>query len=331
MVFWKTYPLAQIIQAKINLEKFKSQIFERKHIHTPIGVKYNIIKYNDSTNLSELRGFLRQYFGNPPQTPILDIPESQLLGRKDYIIIVRDDNCQIIGCIRYHYLGIFITSNNEPIYCVDCFCIHPKWRGKGLGDYLLTKLHIYVNENKIPFSLFLKEGRKLSIIHTPLYSGTYVYKELNALKESHAQLNNIRHLTPLQAYRLMDIFRELNHNIFIIRNIESTNQIWKLYRKGTYKVLACFQDTFQWFEENGKKKRMGWITAWIESPNLSDNIREEASLELADSIYNTFDYIWMNKEWSGNSSKWKVDGGFHFYPYQWTTAVNIKRSYCMLM
>jgi hypothetical protein len=209
---------------------------------------------------------------------------------------------------------------------VDCFTVYKSWRRKGVGDYLLTFLHNYVNEHNIPYAMFLKEGRNLSIVHSPLYTGIYVFRELQLSKS-----NNIRDLTPALAYKLMDISSELNQ-ILIIRNIKSTNQYWKLYEKGTYKVLACFQDAYQNFMENGRLKRICWATGWIESPNMTDEYREEASRELSDSMYPEFDYVWMNKKWigKGNNNSWKVDGPFHWYSYQWTSAININNSYCIL-
>jgi hypothetical protein len=95
-------------------------------------------------------------------------------------------------------------------------------------------------------------------------------------------------------------------------------------------VLVCFQDTYQKFEEDGNMKKICWATGWIESPNMTDNIREEASKELSAMMYPEFDYVWMNKEWIGNNSEWKIDGFFHWYSYQWTTSLNIKKSYCIL-
>ncbi len=125
----------------------------------------------------------------------------------------------------------------------------------------------------------------------------------------------------------MDVFRELRRDLFIIRNSTNPNQYWRLYKKDTYKILVCFQDTYQ-IDENGKK--LCWATAWIESPNITDNIREEASRELSASMYPQFDLCWINKEWSGNSSLWKEDGPFHWYCYQWASSINIKKSYCIL-
>ncbi len=329
MVFWKIYPLLNVIQTKLNRDVFKSQIFDRDFVKSPTGLDAIVIRpgLTNTNILSEIRQFIKNNFGSPPKTPILDIPESHLLGENDHLVIVRDINGRLAACIRYHYLGTFISSNQkEEIYCVDCFTVYKSWRKKGVGDYLLTFLHNYVNEHNIPYAMFLKEGRNLSIVHSPLYTGIYVFRELQLSKS-----NNIRDLTPALAYKLMDISSELNQ-ILIIRNIKSTNQYWKLYEKGTYKVLVCFQDAYQNFMENGRLKRICWATGWIESPNMTDEYREEASRELSDSMYPAFDYVWMNKKWigKGNNNNWKVDGPFHWYSYQWTSAININNSYCIL-
>ena len=336
MVFWKIYPLLNVIQTKFNRDIFKSQIFERDYVKSPTGLDAIIIRpHLTNTHLiSEIRQFIKNNFGSPPTSPILDIPESQLLGVKDHIVIVRDINGDIAGCIRYHYLGVFVKQTQE-IYCVDCFTIYKTWRRKGLGDYLLTFLHNYANMHNMPYAMFLKEGCPLSIVHTPLYTGIYVFRELLKSKSK-----NIRILTPALAYKLMDISSELNQ-ILIIRNINSTNQIWKLYENGLYKVLVCFQDAYQSFkaprpeakrpEAHNQIKKICWATGWIESPNMTDEYREEASRELSDSMYPDFDYVWMNKRWIGNNrtSEWKIDGLFNWYSYQWTTSININNSYCI--
>jgi GNAT superfamily N-acetyltransferase len=326
-MFWTTYPLLNIFQEKCNNNIFKELRFERNPIESPTGVEGEIIEIKKTPKIiKEVREFLIKYFGKPPESPILDIPEDKLLGERDYILVVKDIDRNIVGCIRYHYLGIFVTGNNQEIYCEDCFCIHPNWRKKGVGDYLLTKLHIFVNKHNIPYSMFLKEGPKLSIFNDPFYSGMYVFRKTQSSK-----LTNIISLTVAQAYTLIDIFREFNNNtIFVIRNNKTRNQYWKLYQKDKRKILACFQDTYQRFNEDGENKRIGWITGWFESSNITDNFRKEASIELSDSMNTMFDYIWANSEWIGNSNEWKIDGSFNWYLYQWSTIINIKKSYCIL-
>lgn len=327
MVFWKTYPFREILKCTFNDYTFRDLVFTKSQLNIPNGLEDGILNVNNLKLITELKQFLKMYFGQPPSKPILDIPENELLGEKDHILYLRKlDNGQIVGCIRYHYIGIFVSSNNQKIYSVDCFCIHPDWRKKGIGDYLLTKLHNYANNLKIPYTLFLKEGYSLNIIHQPYYSSIYVFRKPCPNINS----PNVKTLTINEAYKMMDIFRELNPNIFIIRNIESKNQIWKLYKYEMYKILVCFQNTYQSFEEDGQIKKIGWITSWIESPNITDKYREDASKCLSDSMNDKYDYIWANKEWVGHSKEWKDDGPFNWYLYQWTTCLNIKRSYCIL-
>jgi hypothetical protein len=332
--FWKTYPLSLIFESKLNTNIFLSQEFERSHPELSPEYSYKIIsgdsKSIDTKQITGIRQFIKTNFGCPPKTPILDIPEKYLLSPMDYIIIINHiSSNNIVGCIRYHYLGEFTTSNSEQIYCVDCFCIHPGFRKKGLGDFLLTKLHCIVNSNQIPFSLFLKEGPQLSIIHTPLYSSTYVYRKLTpTLKPS----KNIHSLSPQTAVKLIDIFQEFTSELFVIRNTDSHNQQWLLYKDGLKAILACFQDTFQWFlDDDSKQNKIVWCTGWFESPNITDNCREDASKQLSDYFSPTFQYVWMNKAWcSGNSSIWKDDGPFHWYTYQWCSALKIIKSYCIM-
>lgn len=82
---------------------------------------------------------------------------------------------------------------------------------------------------------------------------------------------------------------------------------------------------------------MGWITAWIESPGITDTIREDASYQL--SQVNEFDMIWMDWNWvtkyptkylTKYPITWTIDGPFHWYTYQWTPELSIDRSYCFI-
>jgi GNAT superfamily N-acetyltransferase len=325
MVFWKSYPITNILRSKFNNDIFKDLQFERDNIQSPTGVVVKILDRNNMEIVREVKTFLKVHFGNPPKTPVLDIPEDKICDTKDILMYVRDIDGKIVGCIRYHYMGICLIGKNRQMFCEDCFCIHPFWRKKGVGDYLLTKLHRYVNKNKIPYSMFLKEGAQLSIINTPLYSSIYVYRKVFS-----PNITNVVNLSVQEAYKLMDIFCEFSHNIFIVRNKDNTNQYWRLYKNHKCKILVCVQDTYQRFEKDGKSNKMGWITAWIESSNVTDNCREEASKQITDSMINQFDYVWGNKEWIGNSNEWEIDGQFHWYSYQWATNINIKKSYCIL-
>lgn len=320
MVFWKIVPQFSV------RTPFSSDLIEKYAIPSPIGNHATRITSTTATPamLTEICTYLRTYFGNPPRTPVLDIPESRLLGPRDYLFVVRDQEEKIAGTIRYRYTGEFFANNihhvNDPaIYRVDAFCIRPDWRKKGLGDYLLTELQRYATMKGHPYAMFLKEGPHLSITHVPLYSSSYVYRPIKVTKAKHVQL-----FSTLQAYHMLDLYHSIYPNVFIIRN-QNGNQHWRYYKNGYSTILACFQDTYQRLE--GKK--MAWCTAWLESSVVADEIRMEAAIELTNTLP-SFDYVWMNKKWVGNHSAWKHDGGFHWYTYQWSTNRTLDHSMCIL-
>lgn len=347
MVFWITYPVKNIIHRLFNRSKFTSLIFDRPDIFNRPDIKTIILKYRQNKELLyETQLFIKNNFGSPPKTPILNIPVNYLLTENDIMIIAMNDVKEIIGCIRYHYIGMFISSHNQPIYCVDCFCIRHDWRKKGIGDYLLSVLHEYTNKNNIPYCVFLKEGSILNIVHMPIYSGIYVYKSLNTIINNPCKTNRIhneRHVNKIDidiAYKLIDIYIKMNPEIFVIRNYTSKNQEWFIYKNDIYNILCCIQDTYQVFKEEGKEGKenntIGWCTGWFESPNVCDSMREHAINAILDYMQNEytecrkFGYIWMNKKWIGNSKHWNTDGSFHWYLYQWNTSININYSYCIL-
>jgi predicted GNAT family N-acyltransferase len=173
MVFWKSFPIQICIESLLSKSPFIPLIFSRDNPIIPDNITIEI--YTKSypnpraleNVLKQIQGFLKSNFGNPPKTPILDIPIQKLLLSKDHIIIAKHNNT-LIGCIRYRYIGRLYPDNTE-IYCEDCFCIHPLWRRKGIGDILLTTLHNYVNKHNISYSIFLKEGQSLICIYRYMY------------------------------------------------------------------------------------------------------------------------------------------------------------------
>jgi GNAT superfamily N-acetyltransferase len=240
--------------------------------------------------------------------------------KEDDIILTVRDTEKLVGCIRYRCIDI-----EKQIHLVDCFCIHPEWRGKGVGDYLLHDLHHRMKDK--PYAIFLKEGAPLPI--PSYYTSMYVYRHI--LKQT---VSNVSDISISLAYQLMEIYGQFRPFFKIAR--PSSNQQWRLYKNEHHNILACVQDTYQTLHE----KKMGWITAWIESPGITDTIREDASYQL--SQVNEFDMIWMDWNWitkyptkyPTNDTKypitWTIDGPFHWYTYQWTPELSIDRSYCFI-
>jgi GNAT superfamily N-acetyltransferase len=58
----------------------------------------------------------------------------------------------------------------SPWGLVDWFCIHPLWRGKGVGSELLDALDLITFRIGRKAHVFLKEGLPLSLPHIPVYT-----------------------------------------------------------------------------------------------------------------------------------------------------------------
>jgi GNAT superfamily N-acetyltransferase len=326
MVFWKSFPVSMIWKACWSSDSFIDLQFEKESMLSPTGFDAKWLHPFDKTMKTNIRLFLRAYFGSPPSTPILDIPENYLLSTQDHLLYLQDSSQEIIGCIRYHYLGTLQHDKSPPMYVVDCFCIHPTWRKKGVGDYLLSTLHRYANQHHIPYCLFLKEGPSLSIMSFPFYSSQYVYKKVES-----SSFQAVTVISWKEAYRWMDEFQKIGIGSMVIRKDKPIHpQYWRKYQKDNVIILACIQYAFQWFVEDNKKQTIGWMTGWLETSNATNQHREEAMTEIANSMYGTIDYVWGDQCWIGESKQWKKDGFFHWYAYQWSTSIHLKKNYCIL-
>ena len=294
--------------------------WQQSPITDTTGLQYEWIYQND-LRLTEICQYLRDYFGSPPMKPIFDIPVSHLLGPTDHLLVARElHEGSIVGTIRYHDLGCTpCAMKKEHIFAVDCFCIHPAWRKKNVGRQLLYKLNMYANARNIHYAVFLKEGPALSFAIAPLYTGMYVYSHT-----SNTRNTNITVISMHNVIKWLRIYHQFYPTVCIIHNPLSSNQHWFAYRKGLHSILIGVQDTYQ----RKDNKTMGWVTAWLESPCITDKEREEASDALLADI--TFDYIWMNQIWCGSSMRWQTDGAFHWYAYQWLSSYTMKSSYCLI-
>jgi hypothetical protein len=228
----------------------------------------------------------------------------------EIILFVQEGN-EPVGTIRYKYAGHF---EDNPIHIIDCFCIHPSKRKSGLATKLLATLHAYTNDRGLKYSLFLKEGRPLPS-QEPLYSSAYVFRRVRGgLKGS---------LSPLKAERLVRAYRSVKPEMLWIYDVHNTNQRWFFWKEGLQFVLFCVQNAWQTFRGGS----VGWITAFIASEPVPWTPFES----LVDG--SGYDWIWMDEAWVPESTPviWTQDGPFHWYAYQWSTNLLIKRFYGLVV
>lgn len=322
MVFWKNYNNPTSEQNDI----IEVHTIIKSPLSSPTGIPYETIHSDASLTIKkEIQWYIQTYFGNPPHTPVLDIPDHRLIQHNDYILIVRDKTTKIVGSIRYHYIGDFY---GQPIHVVDCFCIHPSWRKKGVGDYLLTVLHRYSNSLHRPCALFLKEG--VPLYNTPFYSSRYMYRMIDQYRAN----PYLKNMTIQQAHCLLKVYQAFYPDRLIITHPHGINQQWKRfeypYYGHTQRIIVCIQDSYQRVTFRGV--RMAWITAWLETPGISMEVKHLAANAIAESMYPDYGAIWMDHAWIDEDIPgWKDDGAFHWYTYQWNTSLTMDNGYVLTM
>jgi len=258
--------------------------------------------------VAETTAFLTQHFSsNSKSHPVLHPTLSPSFH--EIILIARDRTDLLVGSIRYKYSG---ELEGQPIHCIDCFCVHPTYRGTGLASRLLLEIHEYTNRLGKRYSIFLKEGRPVPSVN-PFYSSTYVYKAIPGSDRSN-QL--VKQIPSDLAARLVSVYQQLHPATFWIHSTENPNQSWYLYRKASAFLLVCLQDSFQTFQG----QRIGWLTACFRSGSVPiDTIIGSVS---------GYGWIWMDKAFlNGDEKGWLEDGPFHWYGYQWMSCLRPAKYY----
>lgn len=167
--------------------------------------------------------FLKENFGDPPKTPVLKIPPSELIGPEHlvntfayylptsqitedvYPAIEKNKHEILVGTVRYKLWARSLPINSrqslekipencQNIYTVDCFCVDRRFRSKGkkIGTWLLKYLHYFANTNSIPYAVFMKEGAPLSLPVWPFRSGIYAWMR------TEVPLPNIQSSVPIE-------------------------------------------------------------------------------------------------------------------------------------
>jgi GNAT superfamily N-acetyltransferase len=259
----------------------------------------------DQAQVAEATAFLTQFFAKSSKShPILYPTLSP--SPNEIILIARDQTDLLVGTVRYKFSGYL---EGQPIHCIDCFCVHPMYRGTGLASRLLLEIHEYTNRLGKRYSIFLKEGKSVPSV-IPFYSSTYIYKAVpQSLSDS------VTVIPSTLAVRLVSVYQQLYPDTFWIHSVSNPNQCWYLYKTETEFLLVCIQDSFQTFQG----QRIGWLTACFRSGSVSINT-------IIGSVRG-YGWIWMDKAFGRDEEGWSTDGAFHWYGYQWTSCLRPNGSY----
>ena len=99
MVFWadsfaRILPflpriLPSFLRSLLPLRPFVSIPWEKERLPMIPDTTCQILRAPcDPSLLTEIRHYLRTYFGSPPHSPVLDIPETHLLASNDHLLVI---------------------------------------------------------------------------------------------------------------------------------------------------------------------------------------------------------------------------------------------------
>lgn len=263
----------------------------------------------------EVSVFLSANFGNPPKTPILQIPPSELFENSTYTFVWIDTTGKLHGCIRYRP---WAQDKKRQFWQVDCFCIDKNMRSKGIGTWLLKYLHSWANTRGIPFAIFLKEGQPLPIPRLPFRTGIYAFMDLSKNPEIEQISFSLKKINPILAQKWVQSIISKNE-LFPI-DICSIQSSWYLYNSAGLWLIIRAEKTNQ----VSPKGYLGWLTDIYESPSWKNiGIKEQTyhitvlSKEIAKSL--NWSSIWIDSKWVEihKESPWNYDGPYYFYGFQW--------------
>lgn len=290
----------------------KRRVYSPSCTQSPTGNNYVIATSQEERK--RIQDFLRKTFGNPPHTPIL----FPTFSSDDILLYVKDQENTLVGCIRYSYAGHF---EEQEIYKIDCFCIEPSWRKRGIGSYLLTSLHSETMKRNHIYSIFLKEGAPVFSLQQPFYSSSYVFKKI---VYPYNPMYSIYTPTLEEVYRIINTYKTVYPDTFVLISRDPIIQ-WRFFKRGNYILLVCCQESYQFHPED--RNKIGWITGWLESCPLTWPPDRQ---KILDTLVHSFFYTWLwaDKRWIQDPS-WKEDGTFHWYSYQWEPTLVPNGSYIL--
>ena len=237
-----------------------------------------------------------------------------------------DPNSKIAGCIAGSKLGQ-IKPGDITIRLIREFCISPKWRKTGLGSYLLLKIWDVLkvlNEDSV---LFLKEGGTISSAGPTLHTGMWIYSLFN-YNDCIDYTNTIRDVMiiplSLQESYIKTFSEYSNISLYNSYKEDYKSDTIVLYYKGFRgEILAAF--TNAWQQTGGHN--IWYMTGWLSRGELLDSESYQASEKfgcILSSLTASNIAVWLDSKvlpfWK-QTDRWKKDGPFHWYAFQWSAGI----------
>ena len=191
--FWKDNPCSPTWKGFLDswMNGYPSKLIEPNPPNQKIYLSDLFIRYASPSDLEQLPEFWTRFFsaGSRCIIPLLHIQKMVSSKRWD-IIIVSDSQGTVIGSlVRRWVKGLHMKEVVwQKAGIIEYFCIHPRYRKKGIGRALLSCIH-NVTERPLPPHLMLLEGIQVKI--PPISAGVYVSKRCQGVLQAIPVLENL--------------------------------------------------------------------------------------------------------------------------------------------
>ncbi len=277
--------------------------------------------------LTEYVKFLADNFSAAPDHPqsSLTVKQTRLLQARGarHIIWWCGSTGKAVGCIGSLPLGRLRRAGSAltdyEVRLIRDFCVGPVHRRRGIGNGLLHAILADSRALGQVCAVFLKEGAPIGRAGPSLYSSMWMYRRYKG-RESVFGVSDIptQHVNEMLAAYAAETTR-LIYNV--PRDSAATSTRVFLYRGFSGGILVGFTPAYQRHPANGAE--IIYQTGWLERGYIFPMERINAVRALSEYAARSMKagWIWMDRAVFGKQSlppKWKADGPFHWYAYNWT-------------
>jgi GNAT superfamily N-acetyltransferase len=177
--FWKDNPCSPTWQGFLDswMHGYPSKLVEPRPPNQKISLPPGLsLRYATPSDLEQLPEFWTRYFSSATRciVPLLHIQKMVSVNLWN-IIVISDAHGFIVGSLVRRWIKKVHMKEVlwQKLGIIEYFCIHPRYRKRGIGRALLSCIH-NVTERPIPPHLMLLEGIQVRI--PPICAGVYVSK-----------------------------------------------------------------------------------------------------------------------------------------------------------
>ncbi len=272
--------------------------------------------------------FLHQHYNTNSRgvPPISTLNAKQVadLHLRPILCHLPDSPTSLAGCISSQPAGRICRSGTcsaFPIRLITNFCVHPKFRKKGVGSRLLQAVWADIRQLGEDAAIFLKEGSPLLAAGLPIASGRWVYRFCAGGGTTAAAQTQICQIAAADAeHILIDYASREPRSLYNFYNSPASCQTLLYEYKGLRgSILTAFTPAFQ--DHPSNKRPIIYQTGFYEKGQILEQERLTAARAISEYVGGQLGGAWIWCDISFINGRvqppWQLDGPYYYYAFNW--------------